>query len=38
METYCVSWKKYIANKNSRVKRKTKQTRLISIMCDRRFH
>ena len=28
METYCVSWKKYNANKNSSV-RKTKQNRLM---------
>ena len=30
METYCVSCKKYIANKNSSV-RKTKQNRLILL-------
>ena len=28
METYCVSWKKYIANENSSV-RKTKENRLM---------
>ena len=38
METFCVSWKKYIANENPSVKRKTKQIRLIFIMCDRCFH
>ena len=30
METYCVSWKKYIANENSSV-RKTKENRLMLL-------